>query len=174
VQDCEELGEWLSEHGALLTAKEERPGLTVELQYRPAACAACAEDRDGRFEDPALRKRVMELKGAELYVLHWSVSSTAPDSLSSLWNEGLQEDLFEVVGLDTLPCAFMHMEAMPAMLPYRSALIGFDRVQDGKDRRILLRDSGKRLGGDIILEFIEGGLQRYAVDVPDSLTSGRS
>jgi hypothetical protein len=166
IQNCHELGQWLAKHDKDLVATFERPGLTGELQYRPAACLACMEKRDAAFSDSAFLKRIDQLKATELYVLR-IVAGKVSDSTQIELSENMASSFVEVVGRDTFPCSFMHVEATPSMMPYRSALIGFERAQDDKDRRVILLDSEKHLGGDLVMEFPAKGVSRYAAAVPD-------
>ena len=173
IVDCKGLSGWLSANGSSLVSTVEREGFTAELQYRPAACLACLENGTAAFMDDGLRARVAELDKTELYVLRIaSRMDHSDDAPQLILSENLRGDLVAVMGPDTLECAFIHMEAMPSMLPYTSALIGFDRPQDGRDRRIILRDRADGFGGDLVFQF--GGLGRYTAILPDSLISGRS
>jgi hypothetical protein len=171
VKDCKALGQWLATHGKDLTAEVERPGFIAKLEYRPAACLACMEDHDALFADSTFIRRVSPLRTTELYVLKIFVGKAGSDSLYLELSESLLPDLVEVVGTDTVPCAFMHVEAMPSMMHYRSALIGFDRPQDGKDRSVVLRDSKRQFGGDLVFGLPKGGVSHYFTALADTLTS---
>lgn len=173
VRDCSGLNSWFAENNSSFVSKVERADFTVELQYRPAACSACLEDRAASFTEPGFRARVAQLDKADLYVLRVrSATGRSDDGRRLNLSEDLLKDLAEVVGPDTLECAFVHVEALPSMLPYTSALVGFDRPQDGLDRRVILRDRSDDFGGDIIFQF--SGLGRYTAILPDSLTITRS
>lgn len=173
IEDCSGLSAWLSRHSSLLVARVERAEFTAELQYRPAACMACLEDRTAAFMDKGFRARVAELVNTELYVLRIAPRpGFSAEAQQLVLSENLRGDLVEVVGTDTLKCAFVHVEAMPSMLPYTSVIIGFDRPQDDLDRRIILWDRAEGLGGDLTFQF--NGLGHYSAILPDSLINGRS
>lgn len=171
AKDCGELGEWLAKHRQQLAAKAETPGFTLDAEYRPAVCTACLEERQALFTDRAFQKRVAELKPTELFVLKFTERPGVPDSLRLNLDDNLAADLVEVVGNDTFNCAFMHIEATPSMLPYRTVLIGFERVQDDKDRQLVLLDRSTQRGGDVKLLFQPGGMRAFAAIAPDSLTT---
>lgn len=169
--NCEELGEWLAKHRQQLTAKAETQGFILAAEYRPAACMACMEEREALFTDATFQKRVAELKPTELFVLKFTERTGVPDSLRPSLDDSLAENLVEVVGGDTFNCAFLHIEATPSMLPYRTVLIGFERVQDDKDRQLVLLDRPGQWGGDVKLLFQPGGVKAFAAIAPDSLTT---
>lgn len=174
VESCQALGKWLDKYGSGLVAKVERPGFEMELQYRPAACLACMENHDAVFADSTFQERVGQLKATELYVLKIYSGKSASDSSHFELSEHLAKDLVEVVGMDTFPCAFFHVEALPSLVPYRSALIGFERPQDGRVRRVIFKDTQDHFGGDLIMDLPANGLSRYAEAVPDTLPPERS
>lgn len=174
AKDCKGLGKWLARNGGRFTSRVERPGFVLEASYRPAACTACMEAGGSTFADSAFQQRVVQLKATELYVLKVSARTDKQDTLNLEISDILMGDLIEVVGSDTFPCSFLHVEAVPSMLPYRTALVGFDRPQDGRDRHLVLHDPEGRFGGAITLTFPEGGLGAYLAIAPDTLTSPRS
>lgn len=174
VDDCRGLGKWLDKYGERFNSRVERPGFVLEASYRPAACTACMEERGSVFADSAFRQRVAQLKATEFYVLKVTVGKNEQDTLFLELSDILIADLIEVVGRDTFPCSFMHVEAVPSSLPYRSALVGFDRPQDGRDRYLVLRDREGHFGGDLNLVFPEGSMKAYLTIAPDTLTSPRS
>ncbi|MCL4281687.1 MAG: hypothetical protein KJZ58_05420 [Flavobacteriales bacterium] len=174
LKDCRELGKWLAGNSGQLKSKAERNAVVIEATYRPAACAACMENAEAAFEDAAYKERVAQLKYGDQFVLKVTNAQNAPDSLHLVLTDDLARRLFEIVGKDTLACTFFHAEALPSMLPYRTALLAFDRKQDGADRQLLLRDTLGRLGGDVKLIFPQGGIRSFLEVAPDSLTTIRS
>lgn len=171
LRDCAGLAKWLAGHGDGFTARVERPGLVLEASYRPAACTACMENSGAAFADSLFRMRAAELGRSELYVLKLSPGKAGRDGMAMQLDKDLAGDLVEVVGQDTFPCSFIHVEALPSLLPYGTALAGFDRPQDGRDRHLVLRDREGRLGGDLVLSFPQGRLAAYLIMAPDSVTS---
>lgn len=169
VRDCEGLRYWMAEHSSLFRARVERSTFSAELYYRPAACVACMENQQAQFHDPGLRSRIRELGGGELYMLRFTPDEQVGDSLFDLSWDVLMDDFVEIVGSDTVPCSFLHAEAMPSMAPYRSLTLGFDRVQDGHERKLILLDRSGKFGGDVCFSFPERAVEAYMNAVPDSL-----
>jgi hypothetical protein len=160
IADCAGLGEWLQDHPGAFDAHVERTGFTVDLQYRPAACTACGEGSTLTFTDPQFTTRVGELQASELFVLRVANRSDVTGDALEL-TDALVADIVEVIGRDTIPCSFLHVEATPPNVPFRSAIIGFDRPQDSADRQLVVLDRTGRLGGHIVLELAPGRLQQF-------------
>ena len=160
IADCAGLGEWLQDHPGTFDAQVVRSGFKVDLQYRPAACIACGEGATRAFIDPQFTTRVGELQTSEQFVLRVTRTGEAGGNALEL-KDALVSDIVEVIGLDTIPCSFLHVEATPPNVPFRSAILGFDRPQDGADRRLVVLDRTGRWGGHIILELPPGTLQQY-------------
>lgn len=173
LTDCAGLAKWLASNGDRFTAKIKRPGFEVEATYRAAACTACMEDREAAFADTAFQARVAQLRQTELYILKLTPGQEG-DSLTLDLGAQLAGSLVEVVGTDTFPCSFIHVEALPSLLPYRTALIAFDRPQDDRDRQLVLLDPASSYGGNLTFLFPQGHLRTYLALVPDTLTSPRS
>jgi hypothetical protein len=157
VTDCAALREWLAGHGDVLVSRIERTGLLAELHYRPALLQACADHGDASYMDPEFQAHTGRLAHSEAYVLRLQMPGANFDELEL--GEQWRKDIVEVIGQDTIPCAFIHAETVPHFAPYRTLLIGFDRSQDNVDRKVVLRDRENVLGGDLILKFTTGFLK---------------
>lgn len=160
LANCTELRQWIAEHPSAFRSNVVRPRLAVELQYRPAACIACMEAPESAFSAPTTRERMDRLAGSAQYVLHFTAGSSGGEL--PLLAESLRTSIVEVVGTDTLPCAFMHVETLPPGVPYASAIIGFDRPQDDLDHRVVLLDHDGALGGTIEFALPRGGASALA------------
>lgn len=157
VTDCATLREWLAGHGDVLVTRVERTGLLAELHYRPALLQSCAEFGDAAFQDTAFQAYSGRLALSEAYVLRLQMPGAQFEELEL--GERWGKDIVEVIGQDTIPCAFVHAETVPHFAPYRSLLIGFDRKQDDADRKVIVRDPENLLGGDLVLVFPPGFLK---------------
>ena len=168
ITDCAGVREWLAEHPRALYARVQRAQLTAELTYRPGVCTACLELPDAALVDAAVRDRMATLSNGGLYALRFAVG-TDPAAHHAL-RDTLQAYIVEVIGTDTLPCAFMHVETMPPGVPYSSAIIGFDRAQDRADRRIIIRDPHNAFGGDVTLALPLGASKALAEAIDPNAT----
>lgn len=173
LTNCAGLAKWLASNGDRFTAKVKRRGFELEATYRAAACTACMEDREAAFADTAFQIRVAQLRQTELYILKLTPGQVG-DSLMLDLGADLAGSLVEVVGTDTFPCSFIHVEALPSLLPYRTALIAFDRPQDDQDRQLVLLDPSSTYGGNLTFSFPQGHLRAYLAIAPDTLTTPRS
>lgn len=160
LTDCEEVRNWLAEHPGAFMNVQERAGFKAELHYRPAACTACLEVGDAQLTDGSFLERSRELAFSDQYVLR--LYSKKGDGERPEVNDSWTSRIVEIVGTDTVPCAFLHVETMPPGVPYRSVLLGFDRPQDEHDRRLVIRDAEGQLGGDLHFDLPTGGPRALA------------
>ena len=161
VRDCASMELWWERYGEELSVVVDRPGWVISLQYRPAERIACKEFTNG-WGRPEFHDRAEVLRATEHYVLRLLPKKKRPGGFDDplLPDDGWPETL-EVIGEDTVPSAFSHVEAMPSSLPYRSVLLGFDRPQDGADRSVVLRDEEGLWGGDVVFRWRPGAFLRY-------------
>lgn len=164
LQDCAGLRAWWIEEGAGFSVERTNGQGGFQLQYRPAACAACMERQDAiALSDAGLRSRYRELAAAETYVLQAALK----DQEAFLASSGdLAGRIREVVGNDTVACAFAHIEATPSLMPHLNILIGFDRPQDTRERTVLVDAPG----GGLRFTFGRELFTRYATAVGDTLS----
>lgn len=167
LEDCSELREHLADVENALVATAERNGVRFELEYRPAVCAACIELRSSSLDDQVIRQRVADFSKSSQYLLRIAKSSAASQDLEM--NASIQNALFEIHGADTLPCAFVHKENLPEMVPYAQFLLGFDRPQDGAPGQLLLKDLLAEFGGDVLFTIPRHAVQTYLSMLPHDL-----
>lgn len=132
-------------------------GHRFEAEYRPHVLDACMEVR------PELRLADLAngLEGLDMWLLRIprmamkDGADPGPGQAEYL-NFSAQHDLFEVIGSDTIPCSFLHVESTPAIGPYHQILVGFDMVLDERDRILLWRDQHGSHAGDLRFELKPG------------------
>lgn len=142
---CADYLQHVQQHFGGLMQAVERNGVRHELIYVPTAMAACR----GGSSTP------VSTAGADQYILRFGRSRQADgmDSLHVLDGLPFEQAFVEVVGGDTVPCAFAHGEPAPTHAPFTTVVIGFDHPQDAHDRTVVLRDAQGTLGGDLVFEF---------------------
>lgn len=160
LADCEEVRNWLAEHPGAFVNVQERAGFKAELHYRPASCIACLELGDAQLTDASFLERSRELAFSDQYVLRLYLKEGDGKGLEL--NDSWTSRIVEIVGADTVPCAFLHVETMPPGVPFRSVLLGFDRAQDAQDRKLLIRDHDRVLAGDLVFTMPTGGPRALA------------
>lgn len=160
LADCAAVREWLEEHPKAFLSTAARPALKAELRYRPASCAACLEMPDAQLTDADYMQRRLELAGSDLYLLR-IMPGEQPEEVPQPGFDW-QTRIAEVVGGDTIPCAFIHVETLPPGMRYQSILLGFDALQDMQDRQLIIRDVDDAMGGDLIMPLPTGGPRALA------------
>jgi len=160
LADCAALRNWLTEHPGAFVSVQERSEFKAELHYRPASCTACLELGDVQLTEKSFVERNSELAHSDQYVLRLYPKDGDGDlpKMDETW----MPSVMEIVGTDTIPCAFLHVETLPPGVPYRSVLLGFDRPQDEQDRRLVIRDTGNLFGGDLHFNLPTGGPRALA------------
>ncbi len=167
-KDCKDVARWMSDAGKGFIVERRTSAGLFQLQYRPALCAACMEQGDASLSDRALRERTAHLRSSELYFLRFTpAAGTDP---GEAW-EHLRSGCCEVLGVDTVPCAFVHVESLPAMSPYREIMLGFDRPQDERDRTVILRSPGLEPEGGLMFHFDGRLFEQFASLLPDTTSS---
>jgi hypothetical protein len=155
--DCKELLDWMREYPEAMTVKASRAERTVEVRYVPALAAACAEQPEAVFTDVGLQGRAAQLSGGDQYVLRFRSKAGRTEDVLGL----VQAEVMEVVGGDTLPCAFLHEEPAPPVVPWRTVVLGFGHHQDASDRTLVLLDKSGKLGGPWTFRFPEGSFSQF-------------
>lgn len=155
LKNCSEVAEWMKEHPNAFQSVVQRSEFEAVLQYRPAPCMACLEMSDADLTDDAFVERIGQLENSEQYVLrlHPSNRNSILPQVDGLW----QPRVVEIIGLDTIPCAFLHVETMPPGVPFSSVVLGFERLQDDEDRQVLISDLDGTLQGDLLFTLPKGG-----------------
>lgn len=159
-EDCSEVTAWMKEHQEAFQSRIERKEVHVTVQYRPAACMTCLELGDVPLASAAYTERAVQLARSDQFVLRIQAPPTKTDipAVDDTW----VDRIVEIVGRDTVPCAFIHVETMPPGVPFRSVLLGFDRAQDAQDRKLMIRDHDQVLGGDLVFTMPTGGPRALA------------
>lgn len=155
LADCAAVREWLEEHPKAFLSTVQRSTFKAELRYRPASCAACLEMPDALLADADYQQRRLELAGSDLYLLRIMPGAHPEETPRPGFN--WQARIEEVVGGDTIPCAFVHVETLPPGIRYQNILLGFEAPQDTRDRQLIIRDPDGALGGDLIMPLPTGG-----------------
>ena len=144
---------WWVSHSSDFVVRAQKGDFLFELRYLPAVCTACREHRSSTLRDSVLQERVRELAGTSSYAFR---ISTAKSGLVLPEEAYVQAQAWERVGTDTVPCVFAHVEAAPAITPYRTYLLAFDHPQDGRDREVHIDDPKQRIGGPHVFRFAPG------------------
>jgi hypothetical protein len=160
LTDCGSVRGWLVEHPRAFHAVLARPHYSVEIQYRPPLCTACFELPNARLDEPGFKQRSEELAGGDSYLLRIfpGPGPETPPVASMAW----QHRIVQVVGVDTLPCAFVHVETLPPGVKHQNLLLGFDTGSLQEDRSVIIKDSDGTLGGDLVLTLPKGGTRALA------------
>lgn len=170
---CESMVRCLGpEMGALSTSLDDGSGLRFVLTYQPAELRACMEDlAPAPITDPDMRARVEQLRGTDLYLLR-IIPAEGPrtgqsavrmaQALDDLMDQTKGARLQEVIGTDTLDCAFIHVETAPGFVTYTTLLIGFDTPQDGREREVILKGLKEGESDQLRFRFRQGVFAAYA------------
>lgn len=129
-----------------------RRGMRWELEYRPAVLRSCMEHPESALDDPDLKAVIVEHSRSCSYVLRSHRSNTQQEAPFQLSGIG-PNDIEEIVNGDTAICGFFHVEPLPDLVPYRSAMIAFERTDRPGERSVVVRDREGRWGGDLVFHF---------------------
>jgi hypothetical protein len=160
VEDCGELIERVSSELGGLSVELDRGAMRWQLTYRPAELVACSKlGEDGMIPGGG--------NEADLFVLSVRSTERSTDALQAL--ERMRASLadageaisVEKIGAREVACGFVHFEPGAGIMPEFTALLGFDHAQDGADRTVIVRDTERSLGGDLVFKFPEGHFARY-------------
>lgn len=126
---------WAADPENGLHAEQHMGDFTAQLHYQPVELLAA---RESGLDDPsALQRAVVERKGAHYLNLRLQ-NRTTPNLLLSKTPNGysydklqyyftalIQDDLFLVIGRDTLPCAQAHFERNYGTAPFNNITASF-------------------------------------------------
>lgn len=165
LDDCADVREWMADHRNMFEQVSGKNGVKLSLRRVPAICAVCQDnDWSSSLEDPALLKLLAARRGTDAFILTLNVlaqAGTAADSLlfDDLRNEACGTRWFEIAGRDTVPCAFIHVEATGDMVPGAIVLLGFDHQDDVDARTVLLMPKDNGAGPEFIFKFSKAAIQ---------------
>ena len=138
--------QWVDNEENGFTQKQQKNGIEVSIQYRPAAYMALVENgvnmTKGQFDETEKKystsryyaMRIKKIKG-EGDILQ-SPTEGNPDYYSKLkyFSEDIRYDIYLVKGTDTIPCALNHLERTYKLSPYTNILFAFD-TKEGADKK---------------------------------------
>ncbi|MFT3884715.1 MAG: hypothetical protein QM724_04585 [Flavobacteriales bacterium] len=114
-----------------------------------------------------MQGRMRELSATSAYALHISTTASGRPLPDETY---IRTHAWEQVGLDTVPCTFVHLEAVPGLVPYRSFLLAFGHPQDGRDRTVHIDDPEGAFGGDRVFRFPPGAFGSLQQLITDTLS----
>lgn len=125
-------------------------GQRIEAEYRPSVLHACMDARP----ELLLSDLVKGPEGLDMWLIRvprsgmMNVADSGPDH-SPYLAFSAQYDLFEVIGNDTIPCAFWHVESTPSVGAHHQLLVGFDVALDERDRYLIWKGHTDGRGEDL-------------------------
>lgn len=163
---CAELGHFVAkELGGLSTEAYGPEGVGISLQYRPALLRSCMVDKEAALSYVI---KGMETGAMDSWVVKVPRTIPGTDSTTSsafleylFRSSGAKQDIVLVVGTDTVPCGFLHLESNPSMSRYHHLLIGFDVAEDHRQRQMIWTGPDDLMGAPIHFKFREGVFARY-------------
>ncbi len=162
---CSELYDKCNDELNGLRANVDEGGYSFELSYVPKEVAACRKSGDNGASVMDASARAIDAGAADQYVLRITSKAGGPVGdaidLEQLLGIGVQKRIHAIVGRDSLPCAFAHVESGPGHSPVTSVLIGFDAPQNSADRRIVIRETDAMESRKVTLAFPVGMFARY-------------
>jgi len=161
LDNCAELGEWLAHHREGFERTAEQAGVKLSLRRVPAICAVCQDaDWSSSFSDPKLIAALAERRGTDSYVLtvHENAGGREVQNADSTLFSDLRSDScgprwLEIVGRDTVPCDFVHVEATGEMVSGAIILLAFEHAEDLDARTVLLMPKQDGSRPEIIFQF---------------------
>jgi len=177
---CSELGLFVAgELGGLISRSTGPVGDSFILQYRPAVLEMCTRSRETVLLKVIGNRKEVEGRAATdswVMKLPRAVSEKGPNMSDEFlhylsMSSGAIKDIVEIVGQDTIPCAFLHVETTPSVGPYHHVLIGFDTPQDSQQRKLIWHDRVGLLGGEVQFEFPNGVFAKYQTIVTRSMSN---
>lgn len=145
-------------------------GVSYTLQYQPTDYLVMLQLRSFSVSPEIFRQQYDRFKGTEHFVLHIDIRSW--DSLVAKANDtakvrkgmtdyldfNIQKDMKLVEGSDTIPCGISEYESSMGMYPYYSFVLGFNKLENSKDREFIY--SNKVIGtGNIKLTIKNKDIQ---------------
>jgi hypothetical protein len=163
---CAELGHFVAkELGGLSTQALGPEGVGISLQYRPALLRSCMVDKEAALHDVI---KAMETGATDSWVVKVPRTIPGTDSTTSsafmeylFRSSGAKQDIVMVIGTDTVPCSFLHLEGTPSVSRHHQLLIGFDVPEDHRQRKMIWKGPEELMGAPIHFEFREGIFSRY-------------
>lgn len=169
LEDCPGLMDWLRLNPTVLTEKFVGNGFTIVLELQLAECLACKDLPKAKFIDSNFIKQLADHTGTTAYVMRVVRNSDDKGRSFDPFVKLTERNVMQVIGSDSIPCAFLHFEASPAMAPHRTALLGFETASGTFARQVLIRDTTGELGGDISFHYSEQGFTRLEKVLSSSL-----
>lgn len=150
---CKEVLETYRKNRSSYTAVITRNGVRWELEYHPEVCRSCLGLPDRVLLDSLQKISPIHHENSSSYVLraYATEKNSARSGTIARISHGL---ITEIIGRDTIPCAFLHLETLPAEAPFHSAIVGFlHNEQLPGERRVAIRDDEHIWGGDLLFSF---------------------
>lgn len=139
VLDCSSLPDYLGAVGSGLRSDVDVFGHTWQLRFRTPEEILCGEIAAGITVPGELaRTRLNELRSLDQFVVTFTTSTE--DAVANALSSGVPDEahFVEIVGNDSLPCRFAHLEAL-GKGPWRSKLLlAFERDTTAAQRRIII------------------------------------
>jgi|GEM_PF-5366189 len=171
IEDCAGLHAWLQEEGAGLDCGTRNKAFVFRIRYVPSAVRYCMAPLDAFGESGRSAASVISqgMFTTQFILEIQPLAGAMLDASQPL--RFVETDIVEILGTDTMPCAFLHHEPRIPSLPYQRLILGFDHPESSMDRKIVLRDRDGTHGGDVILRFDQGVFQVFEMlNVDSTLT----
>ncbi|MBP6390577.1 MAG: hypothetical protein KA352_06765 [Flavobacteriales bacterium] len=171
IEDCADLREWMEGDGARLSCRSRNNSFEVRLRYIPSPVRYCMAPLDVFDEGEAsAASAIAKGQVTTQYILELQpLAASAFETPQPL--RFTEADIVEVLGTDTVPCAFVQHEPRVPSMPFQRSILGFDHPESPMDRKIVIRDRDGRHGGDILLRFDPGVFKTYdMLNVDSTLT----
>ncbi len=152
LQTCEDVNDQNGQIRQLNTRAVSQKGIRWELEFRPAVCQLCRETPHADLSDTIYMHDLDKRRQSSTYVLrafHGTKSNGTATQLSSIKNNDIQL----IANGDSSSCSFIHVENLPEMVPYESALLAFPQEEHTSRHIVLIRDRENTLGGDLTFSF---------------------
>lgn len=163
---CVDLGRFVANALGGLSAEVKGPhGVGIQLQYRPALLRACMGNSEALVND-VIRGMAPEAMDTWMIKVPRMILGTDSTTSSAFMeylfrSSGAARDIVLVVGSDTIPCGFVHLESTPALSQFHQLLIGFDVAEDERQRQVIWTGPHDLMGDPIHFVFREGVFAHY-------------
>lgn len=159
---CSELKDACATELQELSVKKLHGGYEWTLIYLPKELEACRSGMDGALVVDALRT-TSEMNSTDQYVLQINALADGGDfDLNSFLQYGIERRIRAVIGRDTVPCGFAHVESGPANSPLIRVIMGFDVLPNSADRTILISGEENSVNsGVLVLDYPHGLFEQY-------------
>lgn len=166
-RSCEDLVRLVAEELEGLVTRQSTGLGVITLRYKPAELIACMSNRALNMSE-ACTPNALERRNSEEYMLDIDPRTAGPGSMDTLrpkleafLSEDLQQRIVAISAKDSIPCAFVHVEQGVGGDHVQRIILGFDRDQNGLDRKVVLKDTDSLLGGDVTFDFVPGAFEAY-------------